>query len=395
MSPGAALYLASPEDIGPALAPVAGRPLAFRVVRAAVRAGCRRVYLPALFRGGAVEDAMATSPAVRAAVVWLEAGLAPPAGPLLLLPAAALVSDDALRSLLARGPIAVLAASLDGSAPIAIADPVSAGTWWTALLAARPLGDTLMRTLKGDPRAALVAAGWCVRVTSNRSRAEAEARLEAELGSPIDTRVDVLFHRRLSRPLSQLAVRWEITPNQITLLSLAVGLAAAWCFWQATPGRALAGLALYALAVVLDHADGEVARLTLSESSFGARLDVAVDTLIHALLVAAMGVTAQRVAGGGAAIFGLIAALGVVGSALTTRAAHPASGGIGRILDALGNRDGFYALLAVFIVGLAVWPAALPVLSIVVAAGCHAFWIGRVTYGVRRDRRANTERKPK
>jgi hypothetical protein len=221
--------------------------------------------------------------------------------------------------------------------------------------------------------------------------AEVEARLDAALGTPIDTGLDVVFHRRLSRPLSRLAVRLGIAPNLITVLSLAVGLAAAWCVWQARPAWALAGVALYALAVVLDHADGEVARLALSESTFGARLDVAVDTLIHALVMIAMGVAAQRVAGGGAALSGLVAALGMVVSALLTRSSPPATGGFGAILNALSSRDGFYALLALFVVGLTVRPAALPVLMLVAAVGGHAYWLGRMRYRLR----PNTERKPK
>ncbi|MGH7313092.1 MAG: hypothetical protein ACREJV_07970, partial [Candidatus Rokuibacteriota bacterium] len=76
MSPSAALYLAKPGDAGPALANLAGRPLAFRAVLTAVRIGCQRVYVPALFRHGPVERAVAASPSARAAVVWLEAGVA-------------------------------------------------------------------------------------------------------------------------------------------------------------------------------------------------------------------------------------------------------------------------------------------------------------------------------
>ncbi len=391
MSPSAALYLASPGDAGPALAVLAGRPLAFRAVLAAIRAGCPRVYVPGLFRHGPFERAVATSPAARAAVVWLEVGVAPPPGPLLLLPAAALIPHDSVRALLVAPPTAVLAASRDGGVPAVVVGAALGRALWPHIVAVRPLGDTLIRAVKDEPSPTVVDGGWCERVTSSRGRAEAEARLDAALGSPTDTGLDLLLHRRLSRPLSRLAVRLDIAPNQITLLSLVVGLAAAWCVWQAGPAWALAGLGLYALAVILDHVDGEVARLALTESSFGAKLDVAVDTLIHALLVIAMGVAAQRVAGGGAAFSGLVAALGMVVSALMTRTSLPATGGFGRILNALSSRDGFYALLALFLVGLAALPPALPVLMLVAATGGHAYWLGRLLY----RRRPNTERKPK
>jgi hypothetical protein len=51
---------------------------------------------------------------------------------------------------------------------------------------------------------------------------------------------------------------------------------------------------------------------------------------------------------------------------------------VGGLLDALSNRDGFYAMLGLFVAGLVAWPPALPALMLVVAAGSHAFWLGRL-----------------
>src|SRR5688572_31579156 len=50
-------------------------------------------------------------------------------------------------------------------------------------------------------------------------------------GSAIDTRLDRALHRRLSRPVTRAAIALGITPNQISVTSLLVGLAAACCFW--------------------------------------------------------------------------------------------------------------------------------------------------------------------
>ncbi len=388
----AALYLATPQDTWVAAAVVAGRPLAFRTLMAAVRAGCRRIYVPAALRGGPLEAAVATSPSARAAVVWLEAGGAPPPGPLLLLPAGALLPSAALVPLVAAPGTAVLAACGDSDAPVAVAGPALTRELWGAVCAGRPLGDALGRALRRDTAAA-ADGGWYVRVASVRAAADAEARLYGELGSPVDTRLDTLVHRRLSRPVSRLAVHWGITPNQVTLLSLVAGLGAAGCFWHATPGGTLVGLALYVVAVVLDHADGEIARLTLSESPFGARLDVAVDTAVHAMIMVALGVTAQDVAGGGAALAGFVAALGAVAAAGLTQTSTPVGIGVGTFLDALSNRDGFYAMLLAFIAGLAFLPNALPALMWLVAGGCHAFWLSGLVY--RLARRVKTARKPK
>jgi phosphatidylglycerophosphate synthase len=381
----AALYVAMPDDVRAALALVAGRPLAFRMLMAAIQAGCRQVWVPAVFRGSPLERAIAASPSARAAVRWPAAGAAPPAAPLLLLPAAALVPPAALAVLRGARPVAVLAKSADGGAPLVAASATLARGLWAPLRAGHPVGDALGRALKDTAVTVLEAGDWHVRVSSPRDVAAAEAHLYAGLGSAVDSRLDTALHRRLSRPVSRLAARWSIAPNAVTLASLLVGFGAVWCFWHATPARALAGLVLYVMAVVLDHADGEVARLALAESPLGARLDVAVDTTIHAGLMIALGVTAQAAAGGGA-VAGVVAALGAVISATVTHSPAPAGTGVGALLDALSKRDGFYAVLLAFILGLTFLPRVLPALMILVAAACHGFWLSHLVYRSTRRR---------
>jgi phosphatidylglycerophosphate synthase len=184
--------------------------------------------------------------------------------------------------------------------------------------------------------------------------------------------------------VTRLAVALGIGPNALTLLSGLVGLGAAWCFWRASPASALAGLLAYLAAVVLDHADGEVARLTLSESALGEWLDVAGDTLVHAGLVVAIGETSASAAGGRGAPLGAIAAAGIVASAalakFSPQTGATGEGRVGRVLASLGNRDGFYGMLVTFLVLLAAWPSALPALMAVVAAGAHAYWLGRALH---------------
>jgi phosphatidylglycerophosphate synthase len=217
------------------------------------------------------------------------------------------------------------------------------------------------------------------------SAAVGERRLYATLGSAIDTRLDTVFHRRCSRVVSRVAVGLGITPNAITIASLVVGLLAAWTFWNATPLAAVLGLVVYAVAVILDHADGEVARLTLTESAIGEWLDIAADTIIHAAVVLALGATSAALTGRGT-LLGALAAAGVIASAAVAKAwpglAMPDRAGT--MLSKLGSRDGFYGLLLGFIVARAFWPEALPWLMVVVAAGSHAFWVGRAIYRVTR-----------
>jgi phosphatidylglycerophosphate synthase len=179
-----------------------------------------------------------------------------------------------------------------------------------------------------------------------------------------------------------------VSPNAITLSSLAVGLAAAWCVAGSHLQTWALAVPLYMAAVVLDHADGEVARLTGRSSRFGHWLDLVVDTVVHVTLVVAMGVVAERVGFWGGNELGALSAAGVVLSAAAASLwpLDPASRGYGAgpgwLLDALGNRQGFYATLLAFVASRAMAPGLLPTLLTVMAVGSHAYWIARVTFAL-------------
>lgn len=95
--------------------------------------------------------------------------------------------------------------------------------------------------------------------------------------------------RQLSYPLTLALLRLPVTPNQVTGLSLLLGLAGAACF---LPGRwdwGLAGAALLVAGYVLDNCDGEIARVKNLSSDFGAQLDDFADWLVDACFFAALG----------------------------------------------------------------------------------------------------------
>jgi len=374
----AALYVASADDIHGARLRVAGRPVAFRTLLAAVRAGAERVGVPTALRSPDFEAALATSPRARAALVWLDGPEALLSAPTLLLPAAALVPAGALARLLNAGPGAVLAESLTTDAPVIVADLELLEQVRGPLITDGLLGDSLVHILK-EREAEPVTGGdsWYVRVRGPRTAAEAERRLYGDLGSSIDTRLDVALHRRLSRPVSRTAVALGVGPNLITITSGLVGLAAAATFAVSTPGTLVLGLLVYVLAVVLDHADGEVARLTLTESSLGEWLDAVVDTVVHAVLALALGVAASHLAGSGW-ISGVVAAFGIVVGGIIGKVWPPAPTTASRnLLDHLTSRDGFYAMLMLFVLLGVFRPSLLPFLMLIVAAGTHLYWLAR------------------
>ena len=387
----AALYFPTDDDVRAAGLPVAGRPVAFRIILAAIRAGAERVAVPVALRSPDFDAALATSPTARAALVWLDAADALADEPTLILPAAALAPATALARLLRESPGRVLAESRAGEAPALTADPALLAALRPALISGAPLGETLVRKPPVRALVPLAGGGWFVRVGDASTAAEAERYLWAGLGSAIDSRLDTALHRRLSRGVTRAAVALGIPPNAITVASGVVGLAAAAVMAHGDPVALVAGLLLYLVAVVLDHSDGEVARLTLTESAVGEWLDIAVDTAVHTALVLALGQAAAAATGGGA-VAGVIAALGVVASALIGKLwppARPTATPRG-FLDALTSRDGFYAMLLLFIFLRVAAPSWLPGLVIVVAVGSHAYWLARVGLSVRRGRAAGT-----
>jgi phosphatidylglycerophosphate synthase len=386
----AALYLPDSGSARLADQVVAGRPLALRPIVAAARAGLAPVGVPSALRTPALERAIARVRDLRDAVAWLGPGgpALPSEGSLVLLPAPAIVDARDLRALAAAGrDRAVLAASAGAGAPVVLLPAKDVSPRAEALAAGQPLGAEIRQLASGPGVARVVGAHPWMAIAEDGDLTRAEARLYAAIGTDIDTGVDRFLHRRGSRVLTRGLVRTPVTPNQVSLVSLAIGLAAIWCAWRATPLSAMAGVVLYLLACIVDHSDGEVARLTFQESRFGAHLDWLIDTIIHAGLVLAMGVSSG---GRVMAAVGAVGAAGVTLSALFARwlPREIAIGeAVGGALRDMGNRDLFYVLLLAFVVLRWLAPAALPALAVFVALGSQSYWIACAGH-IRAARRA-------
>jgi len=80
-----------------------------------------------------------------------------------------------------------------------------------------------------------------------------------------------------SRLVKGTANKTSITPNQLTIGALVLGLAAAVCFFFADWYWLLAGAVLFHLSFVLDCMDGKIARLKGNGSVFGSWLDYVFD----------------------------------------------------------------------------------------------------------------------
>lgn len=133
---------------------------------------------------------------------------------------------------------------------------------------------------------------WYQEVRTQADVRAAEKKLFNSLKSDFEGFVDRYFNRRLSRWFTRLFLLLGLTPNSVTLLATLIGLAAAAEFSGGTYESGVVAALLFQLAAVIDCCDGEVARLTFTESPLGAWLDIAMDNVVHMAIFAgiAMGV---------------------------------------------------------------------------------------------------------
>jgi hypothetical protein len=101
----------------------------------------------------------------------------------------------------------------------------------------------------------------------------------------VEDPVNLWFNRPLAYAFVALVYRTPITPNQVTVLSIVVGFAAAGCWWHGGPASMVWGGVLLWASAILDGADGILARAKQQFSPLGRALDGSAD-LIVALVVA-------------------------------------------------------------------------------------------------------------
>jgi CDP-L-myo-inositol myo-inositolphosphotransferase len=95
--------------------------------------------------------------------------------------------------------------------------------------------------------------------------------------------------RHLSYPLTLFLLKLPISPNQVTALSLAAGLAGAWYFSLGTMDAGVIGGLLLIACYTLDNCDGEIARLKNLSSEWGAQFDDLADWLGDGAFFAGLG----------------------------------------------------------------------------------------------------------
>lgn len=104
----------------------------------------------------------------------------------------------------------------------------------------------------------------------------------------------VFFLRKFSKLLTWLAVRVKATPNQVTLISFAIGLYSAFCFTQGSFSQTLLGAVLLQISIIVDCVDGELARYTRKFSKLGAWLDAVTDRVKEYMVFLGLAIGAEK-----------------------------------------------------------------------------------------------------
>lgn len=207
----------------------------------------------------------------------------------------------------------------------------------------------------------LPAGEWWQDVDTPEDLSAAARLLRRSLPRPTDGPVARMLNRRLSVPVSWLLARFRPSPDLLSALSLAVGLAAASFLGL---GDGVTGGILAQACSVLDGVDGEVARLTLRAGPRGTILDGFLDRLGDAAIAAGLGLWAAGEGTDTPAVVALVTA--ATAGAVLSMATKDRVAALGlqppselRIGWLLGGRDGRLFLIAILaILGQPLWALA-------------------------------------
>ena len=259
---------------------IAGLTACERAVRVAKKAGAVDVYV--------VDDEVS-----RARLVdWRAAQR----GRLLVIRADQLVHSGLVEPMLAVGGDAI--AIVPDDAPV---NDLTAGAYAGAFVVGNHAAASVIEALaRGETDAAVVATfsepmrvahGEIARapIATKQERRAAHRLLYRILIKPQDNAITRYLYRPVSMPLTKLLVWTPITPNVISYVVAALVAFGCWMTAHRDVELALLGTVLVLVASYIDCCDGEVARVKLMSSRFGAWIDTIVDELSSVGYMVALG----------------------------------------------------------------------------------------------------------
>jgi len=255
---------------------VLGLSLGERGRRVAAKAGARRVVV---VDGAAATADLAAWDAARgeAALLVIQAG-----DQVVHLP----LVEPLLR---ATGATRIAVGPEGGYAGALYAEGTAAAEAIAAIVRAPEAADLELATQWAD--ATKVAHGDIARhaATTPDERRDATGMLLRLIIKHEDSAITNYIYRPLSRPLTRMLVWTPVTPNQVSILVLLLGMVGCWIAAHPTPRALVLGCGLVLIGGIIDGCDGEIARLKLNGSKAGAWLDTIVDEMTTLVLMFAVG----------------------------------------------------------------------------------------------------------
>lgn len=179
------------------------------------------------------------------------------------------------------------------------------------------------------------------------------------------------FDRTISLAVTRRLAGTRITPNQMTLIAVAIGVLSAPFFLSMRPSVQVWGGILFLLHSIIDGCDGELARLKFQESRYGGVLDFWGDNVVHVAIFGCMALglwfATQRPwtlwCGVSAVVFTGVSAtyvyrrtmMGPKEGPLYTSVAMQAETKLSKMADAVSRRDFIYLILIMSMFGVADW----------------------------------------
>ncbi|MBF0552467.1 MAG: CDP-alcohol phosphatidyltransferase family protein [Deltaproteobacteria bacterium] len=143
--------------------------------------------------------------------------------------------------------------------------------------------EQLAENLKSRPetRWLVVDRGRLYDLTDPRQIGSVEDELFRDLVKDTEGFMSRHFERKISLALSKRLVETAITPNQMTIISVLIGILGAWLIGLGGRWWSFTGALLFLTHSILDGCDGEIARIKFMESHWGGLLDFWGDNVVH------------------------------------------------------------------------------------------------------------------